>query len=61
MNEEVIAVNQDPLGKQGRLYQREKNGVLGHKEIWFGELSKDRFAVIFFNKSGSEANLELNI
>ncbi len=43
-NKEVIAINQDPLGKQG--YQ-----MMDHpgKEIWVKELSKGTWAVCFHN------------
>ena len=49
-NEEMIAVNQDKLGKQGDQIQRTPH-QLGWKEIWGGELSDNRFVVVFFNAS----------
>jgi len=44
INKEVIAIDQDPLGKQG--YQ-----MMDHpgKEIWVKELSKNQWAVCFHN------------
>ena len=45
MNKEVIAVDQDRLGKQGRRYK-----VLGKNEIWVKQLSGDEVAVCLFNR-----------
>ncbi|KAG6777002.1 hypothetical protein POTOM_016800 [Populus tomentosa] len=49
-NKEVIDVNQDPLGVQGRKI-RAKAGL----EIWAGSLSRKRVAVVLWNRSGSRA------
>ncbi|KAG6778704.1 hypothetical protein POTOM_015048 [Populus tomentosa] len=49
-NKEVIDVNQDPLGLQGRKI-RAKAGL----EIWAGLLSRKRVAVVLWNRSGSRA------
>ncbi|CAN1221877.1 Alpha-galactosidase 2, partial [Linum grandiflorum] len=49
-NKEVIDVNQDPLGVQGRKI-RSKAGL----EIWAGPLSRNRTAVVLWNKSKSKA------
>ncbi|KAH8511925.1 hypothetical protein H0E87_009201 [Populus deltoides] len=49
-NKEVIDVNQDPLGAQGRKI-RAKAGL----EIWAGSLSRKRVAVVLWNRSGSRA------
>jgi alpha-galactosidase len=46
-NEEVIAVDQDPRGRQGRRVGR-KNGV----ELWVKPLSHRAVAVLLFNRSG---------
>lgn len=44
---EVIAVNQDPLGAQGRrIRTADKNGV----ELWSVDLSQGRKSVILFNR-----------
>ena len=45
MNKEVIAVDQDRLGKQGRRYK-----VFGKNEIWVKQLSGDEIAVCLFNR-----------
>lgn len=48
-NAEAIAINQDPLGKQGfRLY------VDSHQEIWTKELSNGEFAVCIMNVTDNE-------
>ncbi|OMO65116.1 Glycoside hydrolase, clan GH-D [Corchorus olitorius] len=47
-NIEVIAVNQDPLGVQGRKI-RFKGGL----EIWAGPLSRGRLVVVLWNRSHS--------
>jgi len=47
-NPEVIAVNQDPLGIQGRRVQK-----LGDLEVWAGPLSGHSIAVILFNRGSS--------
>jgi alpha-galactosidase len=44
-NKDVIAVNQDKLGKQGRRYIR-----YGRHEIWVKQLSNGEAAVCFFNR-----------
>lgn len=43
-NEEIIAVNQDPLGKSGRRVARD-----GNKEVWAGPLSDQSVAVVLLN------------
>lgn len=63
-NKEVIAWNQDPLGKQG--YKRSKVGVLdlggsikgdGALEVWAGDLSGGDIAVVLFNRSNKPENI----
>ncbi|KAK3043305.1 hypothetical protein RJ639_002548 [Escallonia herrerae] len=51
-NKEVIAVNQDKLGVQGKKVK--KNGDL---EVWAGPLSGKRVAVILWNRGGSKASI----
>ncbi|XP_021750610.1 alpha-galactosidase-like isoform X2 [Chenopodium quinoa] len=51
-NKEVIAVNQDKLGVQGRKVK--KNGDL---EVWAGPLTQRRMAVILWNKGSSSSNI----
>ncbi|KAK1264482.1 hypothetical protein QJS04_geneDACA017035 [Acorus gramineus] len=47
-NEEVIAVNQDPLGVQGRKVSTE--GEDGCRQIWAGPLSEDHLVVALWNR-----------
>jgi alpha-galactosidase len=53
-NKEVIAVDQDKLGKQG---QRAWQG--GEQEIWTRSLSGGAIAVALFNRANSEAKVTL--
>ncbi len=52
---EVIAVDQDPLGKQG--YQFMEHPA---KEIWVRELSGGGWAVCFFNTSDSKTQMRVH-
>jgi len=52
-NEEVVEINQDPLGKQG--YRRSKRGKL---EVWARPLWDSTLAVALFNRSEREAEVE---
>lgn len=54
-NKEVIAVDQDPLGKQGYRYMEHPG-----KQIWAKELSKGCWAVCFFNDSTEAVKLRIN-
>jgi alpha-galactosidase len=54
-NPEVIAVNQDKLGQQGRRVA--KNGDL---EIWSKPLSDGSRAVILFNRGAGESDLKVS-
>lgn len=49
-NEEVIAVNQDPLGIQGIKVRQQ-----GDLEVWAGPLSDNRIVVILWNRSSSRS------
>ncbi|XP_058779359.1 alpha-galactosidase-like [Vicia villosa] len=51
-NSEVIAVNQDKLGVQGK---KVKNN--GDLEVWAGPLSDNKLAVILWNRSSSKATV----
>ncbi|KAL9809737.1 Alpha-galactosidase 2 [Arabidopsis thaliana] len=51
-NKEVIAVNQDKLGIQGKKVKKE-----GDLEVWAGPLSKKRVAVILWNRGSASANI----
>uniref|UniRef100_A0A0A9D5S6 alpha-galactosidase n=1 Tax=Arundo donax TaxID=35708 RepID=A0A0A9D5S6_ARUDO len=51
-NWEVIAVNQDSLGVQGKKVQSD-NGL----EVWAGPLSNNRKAVVLWNRQGYQATI----
>ncbi|XWS15701.1 hypothetical protein CRYUN_Cryun34aG0024400 [Craigia yunnanensis] len=53
-NKEVIDVNQDPLGVQGRKI-RSKGGL----EVWAGPLSRKRVVVVLWNRSESRAPISV--
>ncbi|CAN0926625.1 unnamed protein product [Linum grandiflorum] len=62
-NKEVIAVNQDKLGVQGKKVKKD-----GDLELWAGPLSQDRVALVMWNRGSSKAtitvqwpDLQLNI
>lgn len=54
-NDEVIAVNQDVLGKQGWILRK-----TGDQEIWVKPLSGDRCAVALFNRGDQAAAMEFD-
>ena len=51
-NVEVVAVNQDPLGRQGRKVKDE-----GDSEVWSKELHDGGRAVLLFNRSENEKEI----
>jgi len=51
-NKEVIAVNQDPLGRQGRKVRDD-----GDYEVWSKELADGTRAVLLFNRSQQESEI----
>jgi alpha-galactosidase len=53
LNKEVIAVDQDPLGLQGRRISKQ-----GDLEVWSKQLSDGGRAVALLNRSASEASIE---
>src|SRR5437870_3059514 len=53
-NREVIAVDQDKLGKQGQ-----RGGKSGDQEIWTRPLSSGAVAVAFFNRAAEPATISL--
>lgn len=53
-NEEVIAVNQDSLGRQGRKIRDD-----GDFEVWARELIDGSRAVVLFNRSDADANISV--
>jgi alpha-galactosidase len=54
-NKEVVAIDQDPLGRPGRRVR--KNGDL---EVWGRQLADGGRAVILFNRSQSPADVTVN-
>src|SRR6266849_4770852 len=54
-NKEVIAINQDPLGMQGRRVSKS-----GDREVWVKQLKDGRRAVILLNRGPSEQNVVVN-
>jgi alpha-galactosidase len=54
-NKDVIAVNQDSLGREGRRVR--KNGDL---EVWAKELSGGDRAAVLFNRSATDQQMTLN-
>ncbi|KAH7561115.1 hypothetical protein JRO89_XS10G0176100 [Xanthoceras sorbifolium] len=54
-NKEVIAVNQDKHGVQGKKVKKE-----GDLEVWAGPLSGGRVAVVLWNRSSSKARVTAN-
>ncbi len=54
-NKEVIAVDQDPLGRQGRRVRKD-----GDLEIWARPLADGSRAVILLNRSGAEKEITAN-
>ncbi|XVF50349.1 hypothetical protein PTKIN_Ptkin04bG0090100 [Pterospermum kingtungense] len=51
-NEEVIAVNQDKLGVQGKKVKKD-----GHLEVWAGPLYNSKVAVVLWNRGSWKANV----
>jgi len=54
-NKEVIAVNQDPLGVQGRKIQA--NGEDDCQQVWSGPLTGDRMVVALWNRCSKPATI----
>lgn len=54
MNEEVIAVDQDPLGIQGRKIRDD-----GEEEVWCKVLQASSYALVLFNRGREETNISL--
>lgn len=53
-NKDVIAVDQDPLGKQGRRVLKE-----GELEVWVRPLQGGEFAAVLFNRGKAPADMKL--
>ncbi|MGD0015350.1 MAG: glycoside hydrolase family 27 protein [Bryobacteraceae bacterium] len=54
-NREVIAINQDPLGRQGYRFMNHPG-----KQIWVKELSRGEWAVCFFNDGEGTVQLRVD-
>jgi alpha-galactosidase len=54
-NKEVIAIDQDPLGRQGRRVTKD-----GDLEVWAKQLKDGDRAVILLNRSGSSREITVN-
>jgi alpha-galactosidase len=54
-NREVLAINQDPLGKQATRFMKHVG-----KQIWVKELSNGEWAVCFFNDSDATVQLRID-
>jgi len=54
-NKEVIAIDQDPLGKQGYQFMTQPG-----KQIWVKELSSGQWAVCFFNSGNEPFQMKVN-
>ncbi len=55
LNKEMIAVNQDPLGKQGSKVRDD-----GDQEVWVKQLNDGSRAVVLFNRSESAVQISVN-
>lgn len=55
-NKEIIAINQDSLGKQGRRIKKE-----GDIEVWCKELSGNRFAVALLNRGENIDTIKIKL
>jgi alpha-galactosidase len=52
INKEVIAINQDPLGRQGQRVRKDSD-----REVWSKQLADGGRAVILFNRAEAEQNI----
>ncbi|CAI9302578.1 unnamed protein product [Lactuca saligna] len=57
-NKEVIAVNQDPLGIQGRKVK--VSGTDDCLQVWAGPLSGNRFAVVLWNRCSEGETIQVS-
>ncbi|WOL01881.1 alpha-galactosidase 3 [Canna indica] len=57
-NEEVIAINQDPLGIQGRKIWSEGNS--GCSQVWAGPLSGNRIVVALWNRCSQAVTITVS-
>merc|ERR1712167_242442 len=58
MNTEVLAVSDDPLGKQGVRLEDQK-GTVSSPDVFVGELKGGAFVAVLFNRGSAAANMTL--
>lgn len=56
-NEEIIAIDQDPLGKQARRVQMSDGELWARTEVWSRPLENGGHAVALFNKTDAEVDM----
>ena len=56
-NKEVIAINQDPLGRQGRRVRKDNQLKV---DVWAKQLADGSRAIILFNRGTAEQNIAVN-
>ncbi len=59
-NKEVIAVDQDPLGAQGRRVRRDDVGRGVSVEVWARKMKDGSQAVVLFNRTNAEAPIAVS-
>ena len=59
-NREVVAIDQDPLGAQGRRVRRDELGRGASVEVWAKKLKDGGQAVVLFNRSNGEAPIAVS-
>ena len=57
LNREIIAVDQDPAGKQGILLFENDQGMNGNARVWARELHDGSYAVVLQNAGAMGANI----
>jgi alpha-galactosidase len=63
-NSEVITIDQDPLGAQGRRVQQAtvaSGRNMAHSEVWSKELKDGGRAVILFNRSDGPGSIDISV
>jgi alpha-galactosidase len=59
-NKEVIAIDQDPLGAQGRRVRRDESTRGTSLEVWAKRLKDGGQAVVLFNRTNAEAQMAVS-
>ena len=60
LNDDLIALNQDPLRKQVSLIRRNIYAD-GTQDIWGAQLSRNRLLLVFINAMGYDSPIEINL